>query len=591
VGTFQVRVEDYTGTITDTTALSDQLTAGAKSVINLIPENRLDRYASDITDSGSGASISSYRFVRAHKNGRRAIPINPSEKWKLYSKDSLYTVDTRSPSWYLENGKIYVVPDGGTVVGVVYPSVLYNDTTVPNFPTEIEQAVILYCVIQQLLGKTNTTLATLDALTIDTVTAPTAPTAPIFTFTDTTYTNAAYTDALIDTISSTTIGDLGTVPTYTKPTISMTAAPTDLDLSAISIPSAPTDFSLTATPPSAPTDASYSYVDAVIGTYTATTIGSLGTAPTYTKPTTTFDMTNATSYIATEEDIEKASVEINKQATLLEQFGKDLYNELNEFNKELEIYKSTVQNAFTQAQLDQERLMIVGKDTTNLNIQNEIQTLQAAISLYQSKLGKYQGQISSYQAQVNAEVQSYGALLQKFSEQLNSTKVQVDKAVQQFRANLEKWQTLRQTEIAEYNANIQNELNEFNKELSIYQTTVQKAIHQADLNQQRLIQQSMAQIELNKFNEKNTSDIDAINKSKALEADIINRTKDLEQQIQEWQGALGRYHAQNEEYGMSVNKAVQKLQAYIQKYLGEAQANTQLIEQVKTEFKQIVSML
>lgn len=340
MSTFQTRVEDYVGTVTDTTALTDYLTAGARIIINMIPEHRLERYASEISDSGSGATITSYRFVRAHKNGRRAIQINAGEKYRINDPNSLYTSDIRDPHWYIEAGKIYVVPNGGTILGVAYPSVAYNDSTISGFPLEMEQATVLYCAIQILLGRTNTILQTLDALTLDTVTAPTAP-----------------------------------------------------------------------------ADATYSYSDATIGTYTSTTIGDLGTPPTYTKPTTTFDMTNASSYIASEEDIEKATAEISKQATILEQFAKDLYNELNEFNKENEIYKSTVQKALEQARLDQERLLTIGRDTTNLNLQNKIQTLQGDISLYQSKINKYLAQIEEYGASVNKAVQKLATAIQKYTNE------------------------------------------------------------------------------------------------------------------------------------------------------------------------------
>lgn len=333
----QTRVEDYTGTVADTTALTDGLTAGAKYILNLIPEQKLGMYSTEITDDGSGVAISNYRPLRAHKSGYPAIPSSAEYKKRFLDTESIYYAPNKYPFWYIEGGKAYVVPDGGTVVAVAYPTVTYSDSSITNFPAALEHGVVLYCAIQILLGKSNISLASLDALTIDSVSEP-----------------------------------------------------------------------------SAPADATYSYTDAVLGTYTATTIGDLGTVPTYTKPTTSFDITNATTYIGTEEDIEKASAEINKQATILEQYGKDLYNELNEFNKELEIYKSTVQKAITQAQLDQERLLTVGRDTTNLNIQNKVQALQGDIALYQSKLSKYQGQIESYGVQVNYAVQKLNAYIQKY---------------------------------------------------------------------------------------------------------------------------------------------------------------------------------
>ena len=63
-GTYQDRVQDYLGTLTDTTALSDQLSAGARKMIDLIPIGELEKFVSPLTDSGSGVSVTSYRFLR-----------------------------------------------------------------------------------------------------------------------------------------------------------------------------------------------------------------------------------------------------------------------------------------------------------------------------------------------------------------------------------------------------------------------------------------------------------------------------------------------------------------------------------------------
>ncbi len=375
-GTFQTRVQSYLGTgYSETVTLSDNLTAGAKYITDLLPEDKIDRFGADLTDSGSGVSVTGHRVIRAHKAGYRASRIDAGLKTQAASAGSIYTSSTIDPSWYIENGKGYVLPSGGTIVGVAYPTVAYGDLTISNFPTELEHGVVLYAVIQGCISQINAGKDALNALSYATITPPSVP--------------------LALTISS--------------------AAPT------------------------APLDSSYSYTDAILGTYTATTIGSLGIVPTYTKPTTTFSITAANTYVATNQDLERAKSEIDNQNTLLNQYNLDIQNEQNEFNKELEVYKSTFQTAIRQAELDQERLIVAANKTTDLSIQNKAQSLNAAISLYKDKLQKFVSQIDLYQASVNSEIQLYAQNLGRLQGQLQLYSSQIQDAQIKYNSDQQKY--------------------------------------------------------------------------------------------------------------------------------------------------------
>lgn len=561
--TFQVRVQAYLGSgYAETTVLSDNLTAGAKYIADLLPPMKLEKFVSDSTDTGSGVTVTGMRVFGVHKNFVPASKIDKSQRAKLLDINSIYYADGNDPSYYIDAGKVYVTPDGGTVVGYSYPSVAYTETTVASFPAEFDQAVVLYAVIQGCMDLINDSRVSMVALTYATLTAPTAPT-------DSSY---SYTDASLGTYTATTIGSLGTAPTYTKPTTSLTAAPADFALAiGTTAPTAPADssysyidatlgtytsttigslgtvptytkptISLTAAPsdfsfsidvviPTAPADASYSYSDAVLGTYTATTIGSLGTAPAYTKPTTTFSITNATTYIQTNEDLEKGQAELQMQNALLEQFGKDLYNELNEFNKENEIYKSTVQNAIRQAELDQERLMLAANKTTDLSIQNKAQTLNASISVSKDKLQKYAEQLDAYAKIVNKEVTLY-------------------------KTNLDKWVTQRNTELSQYQLDIQNEQNEFIKELEVYKSTVQNAIRQAELDQERLM----------------------LNANKTTDLSIQNKAQTVNKDISLYKDKLQKFASQIDLFRSQVESEVQVYRANLEKWQTQRATELQL---------------
>ena len=471
-GTFQARVQSYLGSnYTETANLSDNLTAGAKYITDLLPEDKIDEYAVNLSDGGSGVTVTGHRVIRAHKGGYRASRIDPGLKTQatasgalstvaivsggsgyslndvltlsqgtagtctvttvnagvvtaveittagsaftqgvktttvtpaggtnctlfvIPSSTSIYEPSTIDPIYYLENGKGYVLPGGGTIVGMAYPTIQYGDTSISNFPTSLEHGVILYAVIQGCISQINAGKDALNALSYATITPPSVPIA--------------------------------------------------LTLSSVA--------------PTAPLDSSYSYTDATLGTYTATTVGSLGTVPTYTKPTTTFSITAANTYVATNQDLERAKSEIDNQNTLLNQYNLDIQNEQNEFNKDLEIYKSTFQTAIRQSELDQERLIITANKTTDLSIQNKAQTLNAAISLYKDKLQKFVSQIDLYQASVNSEIQLYAQNLGRLQGQLQLYSSQVQDAQIKYNSDQQKYTG----QINHYNSILQGVKKEF----------------------------------------------------------------------------------------------------------------------------------
>lgn len=646
-GTLQTRITLYTGTIADTTTMTDLINASIKSIINAIPESKIEKYASISTDSGSGLDISSIRFIRAHKGGYRARLIDAGLKTQVTptgalssvyiavagtgyavndvvtlsqgtsgtctitgvtatvptsieilnagsaftqglktttvaptggtglviyvvpSTGSIHEATTTDPVCYVEATKAYVIPSGGSVIGVGYPSgVTYSSTSISGFPSELEQAVILDVAIQELMYKTNVAYDSLVSLAMDAISAPTSPNAASFTYSTASYTNASYTDgtfvpASIDTTAATTIGSLPTSPVYTMPVCTLTTAPSDLTIS-----------STVPTTPSAPV---YSYSDAVLGTYTATTIGSFGSIPVYVKPSNSIAFSNTGTYIATSQDLEKAQTEISNQQAQIAFYNSNITNETNGFNSKVEEYRANIQKAIRQSELDQERLMMSANKTTDLSIQNQAQHLNALISEYKDSLQRYISSVDAYRENVNKEVTQY-------------------------KSNLEKWTTDRQTQLALYSNDIQNSIASFNKELAIYNAGVQKLIEQSKLDQERLINQSTKVVELNKFNaakaietalqnNQQTAVVDIQNRSKAAEIDIVNKTKTLEASISQYQANLDLFQAQVGLYGQDINKASQKYSLGIQKIMGQIQSFNSIIEQCRKEFQLVMSLI
>ncbi len=160
MATFQTRIEDYVGTITDTTALSDALTTAARKIIDLLPEEKYRQFTTSVADSGSGVSITGYRFIRAHKSGIPAREIEAGRKSQAVDTGSTYYATALIPRHYIENGTLYVLPSSGTGIVIAYPTVAYTDSTIAGFPTELLGAVVLDAAVQMATQLMNSVINT-----------------------------------------------------------------------------------------------------------------------------------------------------------------------------------------------------------------------------------------------------------------------------------------------------------------------------------------------------------------------------------------------------------------------------------------------
>ena len=88
-----------------------------------------------------------------------------------------------------------------------------------------------------------------------------------------------------------------------------------------------------------------------------------------------------------------------------------------------------------QARLDQERLLKVANDTTDLNLQNQAKTLEAQIQEYASTLGKFQSDVGLYSQNVNKAVSEYSTNLQRDTQTLGgytNLVIQLRKELEEF---------------------------------------------------------------------------------------------------------------------------------------------------------------
>ena len=161
---FETRVEGITQiSITASSDPSqDELTQflvdGIKDVTNKVvamKPGEAFKFGTEVTsDDGNGVTITGEVLSVFRRNGnaddlRPAMPIPTALKTLATQKDSLHYRSVYNPVFYMENQKVYILPEPdsvnqGHISYVGYSTVGYGDSSINNFPDEYEQLVVLY---------------------------------------------------------------------------------------------------------------------------------------------------------------------------------------------------------------------------------------------------------------------------------------------------------------------------------------------------------------------------------------------------------------------------------------------------------------
>ena len=151
--TFKLQVEDLIGrTVSDTDGLNDMLNATAREVSDILPKDVLIRNATVQAITSNSYDVSDKRILHVSRDSHYATEIPYGQHGRATDSGSIYFSDTtqkRDPIYYFK-GKLLVIqpaPTGsenGEVLKYDYPSsIAHGDTSVSNFPSSAEYAVIL----------------------------------------------------------------------------------------------------------------------------------------------------------------------------------------------------------------------------------------------------------------------------------------------------------------------------------------------------------------------------------------------------------------------------------------------------------------
>mgnify|MGYP003134036563 FL=1 len=386
MATFSAQVVDLVGTFSDETALDSFVTEGANEVISAMPRRAMERVAEETAVTDGSTTSEGHKILYVLRNDGtidqpcRQVPAY--KRGRIQDSSDMEFATTSDPVYYIQDGKINIFPNGNGLM-----------VSIPTYSQS----------------------SPLDASAISTIT---------------------------------------NFPDEYEYLVVLYAAIKALQQNLSGLVEA--DFSISASAPSAPSLATLSG-----GSVSAITVASVskadisGDVPAYTKPSSTVDfgtLSSSDSSAGTEanlgfddfvnsEDVEMASISLQKQQELLRAYQLDIQNELNEYNKENSRYQANVQaelakhnsdlqKALRQAQLD-------GSDAQ----QESAQALQAAIQNNDDLVQKFLAELNKYTAQVNSEVQTYSQNVannaQKFQHtvaQQSKLQADYDKGIQVMRA-------------------------------------------------------------------------------------------------------------------------------------------------------------
>jgi len=290
----------------------------------------------------------------------------------------------------------------------------------------------------------------------------------------------------------------------------------------------------------------------------------------------------------------------------LQQYQLDIQNELNEFNKDSTIYQANIQaelakhnsdlqKVLTQAQIDaqdaqQEAALTTDVEKFNkaqdqaLNLANTAKQIEDIIADNSSKIQKYQFDLQSYQIQVSSAIEKW--------------------TQEEWNQNFLKYQNDYGNLLQEFQVNVQNELNEFNKEQTVYQNELQEKIQEATNQQTKDAQEYSSKLqkyanELQSYQANVNKEIQeyTINEiQKELSIFNTNIQSDLQSYQAEIQNELNRFNKDSTIYQAQIQQSIQDAQLEsaeesqkLQKYSAETAAYQQSIEKEVQNFVNTLS--
>jgi hypothetical protein len=461
---------------------------------------------------------------------------------------------------------VHITPDS---------SVLVSESTISNFPTELNRGVVLYAsqqVLRKFLNEKNATLVALST-GLSGIDAPSGS----GILTEVTYSGPGNDDVGTASAASVTNSEavsasdtigLGSPPAYNKlenynlTGFDPSSSIGELSFSGISAPSLSGINEVTYSGPGNDDVGTIGEVTTGFGT-TVSAVGAagIGSAPSYSESSSDIDYTTATigvDALITSEDVELANAALTKAQQQLQDYQTDIQNKTGTFNSNVEKFRADNQalidkvqrdlqasianaqndlaEAQNDAQLSQDRQARNAAEKSQRLIQNSIQTMQAISADNETKIAEFSAELNKYQALINTQVTEHQVNVQR---------------------EIQKAELLRTTELSSFSAQIQDELNEFNGQSSNYQVEIQSKLDKVQRDLQANIADAQNDLAAAQSTAQLTTDVNVRNHAEKSQRLIQNAIQTMQSTMADNEANLAKYNADIGKYQAEVNEAIQ----------------------------------
>jgi hypothetical protein len=222
----------------------------------------------------------------------------------------------------------------------------------------------------------------------------------------------------------------------------------------------------------------------------------------------------------------------DQQRLYVEQYNLDIQNERNEFEKELVAYQTDAQHKIEAVRTILQEAIANAQNSTEVAVRNKAQTLAALIRDWEADVERFQMQIATYKEEVTR---------------------QLDEFDRNFMRVYEPWKTDQELYLHKQKLELDAESASFSGKMQDHQLECERLIQQAQLDQQRLLQDAAIATDVSKQNELQT----------------------MAALLGDYQMELARYQAMTELYQVQVQAVVAqystKLELQIRSYEAQGQ--------------------
>ena len=556
----KARIEGYVGSLVSTdTEVEDVLSAERSVLIRLLPDDLLTGNATvatvadgvfSRTDIGTD---SDYRVLSVFNETSDMYARLGESHSKYGNNQSIYFADSNSPVYVVDYGvnretRIFPAADSYKIRYLTFGGDIdISQTTVDGFDRRTLQLFVLKGCAFELSNRIQVDIADLatafyDASGLTLPTSPIAnlPSAPLLTFNAVTPTSVVATS-----ISAVTPPNPPSSPSFTY-TDAVASTVFGINISSI------TSLANTLAVPGAPI---FTYTDVTSNTYDEadaaldevdTIIQDLASSS-ITLPILSVSYADFNTAM-TNGDIELAQSYLSQIQTELSEYQAESQTAINEFTAlNARRYDSSINHAINKVDAYLKRLQDIASRADSVALQNEAKELEKQVSTYRLSLDRYTQDLNKYQADVQKLVQATQIEL----EQLRANaQLETDVNVQNEARTLE-------AQISEY----QSYLSLYQAGLNEHQIEVQKAITQAQLTQERLVETAQRTDNLA----------------------IQDEARRLEKEVSEYRLELERFGTEIQTYGQELQSYGLQLQSKVSEANDKMQRKTLEIQSLTAD--------